>query len=123
MLIRPGADYSVGQINGETATRTTSTWGITFRYLQNAINAASGDIIFVKAGTYYPTHLRTTPTSYTDGDHLLRDATFSQKSGCRCVWGLSGYGDKDLATWVVDAENGYPVNKTIFSGDILRGCY
>ena len=114
-----GADYSGGQINGETAARTTSTWGSPFRYLQNAINAASaGDIIFVKAGTYYPTHLRTTPTSYADGDHLLRDATFSQKAGVDVYGGFLG---TETKTWqrVVDAD-GYPVNKTIFSGDILR---
>ena len=113
------ADYTVAQINGETATRTTSTWAAPFRYPQNAINAASaGDIIFIKAGTYYPTHLRTTPTSYTDGDHLLRDATFSQKAGVDVYGGFLG---TETKVWqrIVDV-NGLPTNKTIFSGDIKQ---
>ena len=113
-----GADYTVAQINGETATRTTSTWVAPFKYLQNAINAAqAGDIIFVKEGIYKPTHLRTSPTTYTDGDHLLRDATFTPKNGVDIYGGFVG---TETKTWqrVMDA-NGYPVNQTILCGDIL----
>jgi hypothetical protein len=114
-----GADYTVGQINGETATRTTSTWAAPFKYLQNAINAASsGDIIFVKQGVHKPTHLRATPTSYTDGDHLNRNATFTPKNGVDIYGGFAGTESK---TWqrVVD-DNGHMVNQTILCGDVLN---
>ena len=113
------ADYSTAQINGETATRTTSTWASPFKYLQNAINAANaGDMIFVKSGTYYPTHLRTTPTSYADGDYQRRDATFTMKTGVDVYGGFLGTESK---TWqrVVDSK-GFPVNKSILNGDIKR---
>ena len=114
-----GADYTVGQINGETATRTTSTWAAPFKYLQNAINAASsGDIIFVKQGVYKPTHLRLSPETYTDGDHLLRDATFTPKNSVDMYGGFLGTESK---TWEREVdENGYPVNPTILDGDILN---
>ena len=114
-----GADYTVGQINGETATRTTSSWATPFKYLQNAINAASsGDIIFVKQGVHKPTHLRATPTSYTDGDHLNRNATFTPKNGVDIYGGFVGTESK---TWqrVVD-DNGHMVNQTILCGDVLN---
>ncbi len=114
-----GADYTVGQINGETATRTASSWEVPFKYLQNAINAASsGDIIFVKQGVHKPTHLRTTPTSYTDGDHLTRNATFTPKNGVDIYGGFTGTESK---TWqrVVD-DNGMMVNQTILCGDVLN---
>jgi hypothetical protein len=112
-----GADYTVGQINGETATRTTSTWSEPFKYLQNAINASvAGDIIFVKEGVHKPTHLRTSPTVYTDGDHLNRNATFSPKDSVDMYGGFVGTESK---TWerIMD-EDGYPVNPTILCGDI-----
>ena len=113
-----GADYSVGQINSGTPTRTTSSWAFPFKYLQNAINAATaGDIIFVKQGIYKPTHLRTTPTVYVDGDRLNRNATFTPKNGVDIYGGFVG---TETKTWqrVMDA-NGYPVNKTILCGDLL----
>ena len=112
-----GADYSVGQINGETATREANSWATPFKYLQNAINAATaGDIIFVKQGIYKPTHLRTTPTVYVDGDRLNRNATFTPKNGVDIYGGFVG---TETKTWqrVLDV-NGYPVNKTILCGDI-----
>lgn len=114
-----GAVYSTEQINGEVATRTTSTWANPFKYLQNAINSAqAGDIIFIKQGTYKPTHLRTTPTVYAAGNCLDRNATFTMKNGVDVYGGFAGTESK---TWqrVVDSQ-GFPTNQTILSGDILN---
>lgn len=112
-----GAVYSTEQINGEVATRTTSTWSNPFKYLQNAINAAqAGDIIFIKQGTYKPTHLRTAPTVYAAGNCLDRNATFTMKNGVDVYGGFAGTESK---TWqrTVDVQ-GFPTNQTTLSGDI-----
>ena len=114
-----GANYSSAEINGEVATRTTSTWANPFKYLQNAINASvAGDVIFVREGVYKPTHLRSSPETYTAGDHLLRDATFSPKNSVDMYGGFVG---TESRTWQREVdENGYPVNATILCGDILN---
>ena len=114
-----GANYSSAEINGEEATRTTSTWANPFKYLQNAINASvAGDVIFVREGVYKPTHLQSSPETYTAGDHLLRDATFSPKNSVDMYGGFVG---TESRTWQREVdENGYPVNATILCGDILN---
>ena len=60
--------------------------------------------------------MRATPTSYTDGDHLNRNATFTPKNGVDIYGGFVGTESK---TWqrVVD-DNGHMVNQTILCGDV-----
>ncbi len=112
------ADYSTEQINSEIATRNECSWRKPFLYLQNAINAAkAGDVIFMKAGVYYPTHLRTRSANYVDGDRLDRNATFTIKSEVDIYGGFTG----EAHVWerAIDDE-GMMVNKTVLSGDIAR---
>ena len=53
-----------------------ATWGTAYKYLQDALAAAtSGDEIWVAAGIYYPDE----GGNVTDGD---RDAVFNLKDGC-----------------------------------------
>lgn len=112
------ADYTTSQINSETATRDSSSWQNPFVYLQNAINAAKGgDAIYVREGVYYPTHLRTSSTTYNDGNCLNRNATFTIKSEVDIYGGFMG----EDYPWLREVnEDGMMKNKTILSGDITR---
>ena len=112
-----GADYSFAQITGETATRTTSTWALPFKYLQNAINAASaGDIIFVKAGVYKPTHI--VSRTYVDGDCLTVNARFTLNKAVDLYGGFLG---TETKTWQrITKELGLMQNETILCGDVMN---
>lgn len=112
-----GANYTASEINGEVATRTTSSWANPFKYLQNAINASvAGDIIFVKKGVYKPTHLGSTPTTYIDGDCLNVNAQFTLNKAVDIYGGFVG---TETKTWQrVTKEFGLMQNETILCGDV-----
>ena len=50
------ATYTLADIQADAISRSTS-WSAPYKYLQNALNNYdTGKKIFVKHGTYYPTH-------------------------------------------------------------------
>ncbi|KFF11976.1 T9SS type A sorting domain-containing protein [Flavobacterium hydatis] len=84
-----------------------SSWTNAYTNLQNAINAAkSGQEIWVKSGTYFPSRDRngTIPTN-------PRDATFVLKEGIKLYGGFAG-AETSLS------ERNPETNTTILSGDI-----
>ncbi|UPT69849.1 MAG: hypothetical protein M0D53_11980 [Flavobacterium sp. JAD_PAG50586_2] len=85
-----------------------TSWSTAKRDLQIAINtAASGDVIWVKSGTYYPTHDpfgSTTPANN-------RDKTFTLKNGVKVYGGFSG-------TETQLNQRNWETNLTTLSGDL-----
>lgn len=84
------------------------TWGTAKKDLQIAINGAtSGDVIWVKAGTYLPTHDpfgNATPANN-------RDKTFTLKNGVKIYGGFVG-------TETQLNQRNWKSNRTILSGDL-----
>lgn len=101
------ATYYVDAARPDNAGAGTS-WATAKRDLQIAINgAASGDQVWVKAGTYLPTHDpfgSTTPANN-------RDKTFTLKNGVKVYGGFSGV-ETQLS------QRNWQTNNTILSGDI-----
>ncbi|MBU2526799.1 MAG: T9SS type A sorting domain-containing protein [Bacteroidetes bacterium] len=88
-----------------TGTNDGTSWANAFANLQDAIAiSASGDEIWVAAGTYYPDE----GTAQTDND---RNATFQLKNNVGIYGGFAG-------TETNLAERDWVANVTILSGDI-----
>ena len=85
-----------------------TSWATAKKDLQVAINiASSGDQVWVKAGTYLPTHdpfANTTPANN-------RDKTFTLKNGIRIYGGFAG-------TETLLSQRNVRSNVTILSGDL-----
>ena len=85
-----------------------NSWATAKKDLQIAINAAaSGDAIWVKAGTYLPTHDPFGNTSPANN----RDKTFTLKSGVKVYGGFSG---SETAL----SQRSWRTNVTTLSGDL-----
>ncbi|MDR1341406.1 MAG: hypothetical protein LBK58_15335, partial [Prevotellaceae bacterium] len=100
------------------ATGTGASWANASGNLQAMINAsASGDEVWVAAGTYKPayTAIGWTPTSHptTDG---VRDNAFVMKPGVK-IYGGFPTGASDVNNNTLSSRN-WVANQTILSGDI-----
>lgn len=85
-----------------------TSWSTAKKDLQIAINGASyGDAIWVKAGTYLPTHDPFGSTTPADN----RDKTFSLKNGVKVYGGFAG-------TETLLNQRDWKNNLTILSGDL-----
>ncbi len=89
-------------------TGSGTSWATAKKDIQNAIDiASSGDQIWIKAGTYYPTVDLFNSASPSDP----RDKTFFVKNGISLFGGFAG-------TEASLSERNIPNNQTILSGDI-----
>jgi len=85
-----------------------TTWATAKKDLQVAINgAASGDNIWIKAGTYLPTHDPFGSTAPANN----RDKTFSLKNGVKVYGGFAG-------TETQLSQRNWQTNVTTLSGDL-----
>jgi len=99
--------YYVDAARPDNAGAGTS-WATAKRDLQVAINgAASGDNIWVKAGTYLPTHDPFGSTAPANN----RDKTFSLKNGVKVYGGFAG-------TETQLNQRNWQINITTLSGDL-----
>ncbi|WP_118976957.1 T9SS type A sorting domain-containing protein [Taibaiella koreensis] len=99
--------YYVDAARPDNAGAGTS-WATAKRDLQVAINgAASGDQVWIKAGTYLPTHDHLASTTPANS----RDKTFSLKNGVKVYGGFAG-------TETQLSQRNWQTNSTILSGDI-----
>ena len=91
--------------SGDDINNNGLSWGMAFRTVQKALDAAvSGDEIWVAAGTYYPDEIDGT-------DSNNPNATFLLKSGVALYGGFVG-------TEAALADRPTPLALTILSGDI-----
>lgn len=99
--------YYVDQARPDNAGAGTS-WATAKKDLQNAINAAaSGDQVFIKAGTYLPTQDPFGSASPADN----RDKTFTLKNGVKVYGGFAG-------TETLLSQRDFKQNVTVLSGDL-----
>jgi hypothetical protein len=85
-----------------------TSWTTAKKDLQTAINSASsGDAVWVKAGTYLPTHDPFGSTAPANN----RDKTFTLKNGVKVYGGFAG-------TETLLSQRDWKTNQTILSGDL-----
>ncbi|GAB3993684.1 hypothetical protein GCM10028807_29560 [Spirosoma daeguense] len=106
-LLSQGQTIRYVKLSGTQAASTATSWTNSTSDLQGAINAsASGDQVWVAAGTYKPT------TSTTN-----RSARFSMKNGVAIYGGFAGTETSLNQRPVVNPVSGQPSSTTL-SGDI-----